>query len=428
MGTEVIGFVGLGNMGRVLASNLSAVGADVVAHDVAGADRAPPGVPFLASSEEVARRAEVVVFSLPNAEVSRQVGREIARASGRLTTHIVDTSTVGLAAAEEIAAELAAAGIAYVDAPVSGGPAGARARTLTIMVAGSDAACARVEPVLAGLSDRRHRVGDRPGLGQAMKLANNFLSATALAATSEAIAFGQAVGLEMADMLEVLAVSSGQSSAVTDKFPTHVLSGRYASGFSNALMHKDLQLYLSAARERGGAISIGRVTASVWEAFAEQQPGVDFTRIYPFVAGAAGPSASAQVEQTFDASPDVLWQCIRAFGDLSWIPGDPKVEVRGAGVGQVRVIERPHGEVREQLTSLDDAARSLTYVVPVGNPVKVRSYEARMTVSEDAGRGRLTWTGCFEPDGVSAEEATRDLERRYRGAMRAIAAHLARGG
>ena len=81
-------------------------------------------------------------------------------------------------------------GVAYVDAPVSGGVAGARARTLAVMYAADDDACAHVEPVLAGLSDRRHRVGDRPGMAQAMKLANNFLSATTLAATSEAVAFG----------------------------------------------------------------------------------------------------------------------------------------------------------------------------------------------------------------------------------------------
>ena len=105
--------------------------------------------------------------------------------------------------------------------------------------------------MLAGLSDVRHRVGDRPGLAQAMKLANNFLSATTLAATSEAIAFGLSEGLEMATMLEVLNGASGRSAATSDKFPNHVLTGRYASGFTNTLMAKDVDLYLRAAEDSG---------------------------------------------------------------------------------------------------------------------------------------------------------------------------------
>jgi 3-hydroxyisobutyrate dehydrogenase len=155
-----------------------------------------------------------------------------------------------------------------------------------VMYAASDDACAHVEPVLLGLSDRRHRVGDRPGLAQAMKLANNFLSATALAATSEAIAFGIAEGLEMAVMLEVLNGSSGRSAATEDKFPNHVLTGRYASGFTNALMAKDVRLYLAAVADREGPVALGAVTAALWQQFAADVPDVDFTRIYPFVAHA----------------------------------------------------------------------------------------------------------------------------------------------
>ena len=97
---------------------------------------------------------------------------------------------------------------------------------LSVMYAGPDAACQVVEPILAGLSDRNRRVGDRPGMAQALKLANNFLSATALAATSEAIAFGLSVGLDMQTMLEVIDASNGQSAATRDKFPNHVLTGR----------------------------------------------------------------------------------------------------------------------------------------------------------------------------------------------------------
>ncbi len=144
-----------------------------------------------------------------------------------------------------------------MDAPVSGGVAGARARTLSVMYAGPETACHAVEPVLAGLSDRRRRVGDRPGMAQALKLANNFLSATALAATSEAVAFGLSVGLDMGLMLEVIDASSGQSAATSDKFPNHVLTGRYAAGFANSLMSKDLKLYLLAVDELGAPSVLG---------------------------------------------------------------------------------------------------------------------------------------------------------------------------
>ena len=175
----------------------------------------------------------------------------------RGTTHVVDTSTIGVRAAQAVGDLLAEHGVAYVDAPVSGGVAGARARTLAVMYAAADDACAHVAPVLAGLSDRRHRVGDRPGMAQAMKLANNFLSATTLVATSEAIAFGLSEGLDMATMLEVLNDASGRSAATSDKFPREVLTGRYAAGFTNSLMAKDVRLYLQAVEERDGPASIG---------------------------------------------------------------------------------------------------------------------------------------------------------------------------
>jgi 3-hydroxyisobutyrate dehydrogenase len=280
-----VGFIGLGNMGSALAANLVAAGHSVVAYDAAGADRNPDGATWADCVQDVARQSGFVVLSLPDGVVSEKVATEIAEAGERATTHVLDTSTVGVAAARRIAGLLADAGIAYIDAPVSGGVAGARARTLTVMYAAAESACEPVEPVLRGLSDRRYRVGAEPGMAQAVKLANNFLSATALAATSEAVAFGEAVGLDIPTMLEVLANSSGQNAAITDKFPNHVVTGRYASGFANSLMAKDVRLYRGEVADAGCPSPIGEVTSALWERFAEQQPGVDFTRIYPFVRG-----------------------------------------------------------------------------------------------------------------------------------------------
>lgn len=278
-----VGFVGLGNMGSVLAGNLVAAGHAVVAYDIAGPDRAPDGAAFAGSVAEVAREADVVVFSLPDGAISAQVAKEVAAAPGRRAAHVADTSTIGIRAAQENALLLATDGLAYVDAPVSGGVAGARARTLAVMYAAPDDACAAVEPVLAGLSDRRYRVGARAGLGQAMKLANNFLSATALAATSEAVAFGLSAGLDMDTMLDVLNASSGKNTATSDKFPTHVRTGRYAAGFTNSLMGKDVRLYLSAVQELAGAAEVGGVVESLWTRFAEAEPNADFTRMFPFI-------------------------------------------------------------------------------------------------------------------------------------------------
>ncbi len=278
-----VGIVGLGNMGSALAANIVAAGFDLVAHDAAGPARAPAAATYVDSVGDVARAADVVVFSLPDGATCEEVAGEIVSAPDRRSTHVVDTSTVGVDAAPRIEARLAGDDVAYVDAPVSGGPAGARARTLAVMYAGTDDACRCVEPVLEALSDRRFRVGARPGMAQTVKLANNFLSATALAATSEAVAFGTAVGLDMTTMLDVLNAASGSNTATSDKFPNHVVTGRFASGFVNSLMDKDVQLYLDAVEARRGPATVSAVVADIWHRFATQEPGVDFTRIYPFV-------------------------------------------------------------------------------------------------------------------------------------------------
>ena len=277
-----VGFVGLGNMGSALAANLVATGYDIVGFDLAGPGGLPDGARFAASIGELAVTCECVVLSLPDGAASEQVGREIAAATDRIVTQVIDTSTIGPDAAVTVAAILDEAGITYVDAPVSGGVTGARARTLTVMYAAAPAAGAAAAPILAGLSDAVRPVGDRPGMAQALKLANNFLAATTLAATSEAVAFGRSVGLDPATMIEVLNASSGRSGATDDKFPKQVLTGAYASGFANTLMAKDVRLYLDAVAARQGPASIGRVAEEVWRTFAEAEPRADFTRIYPY--------------------------------------------------------------------------------------------------------------------------------------------------
>ncbi len=280
-----VGFVGLGNMGSVLAANLVASGHDVVTHDVAGDGNNPTGRPSSRTWPRSPAGPKWSCAACPTVPPQPRWRVPSRPRAGRRTEQLVDTSTIGVAAARANDERLSAAGVGYVDAPVSGGVAGARARTLSVMYAASQPVCDAVEPVLAGLSDRRRRVGEQPGMAQALKLANNFLSAMALAATSEAVAFGVSVGLDMETMLDVLNASSGQSQATTDKFPSHVLTGRFAAGFTNSLMCKDLQLYLAAAETQGSPTFLGKATASVWERFSEAEPGADFTLIYPFVEG-----------------------------------------------------------------------------------------------------------------------------------------------
>jgi len=281
----VIGWVGLGNMGSALAANVVRSGSEVLTFDVAGPANNPAGATFQGSLAGLARNVDVILLSLPDGATSTKVISEVVATGGRRVTQVIDTSTVGIVAAEANAEQLGASGLGFLDAAVSGGPSGARARTLLVMYAASDTVCEAVEPVLASLSDRLVRVGDRPGMAQAAKLANNFLSATALAATSEAIAFAESAGIDMATMLSVLNAASGQSAATTDKFPNHVLTERYASGFTNTLMAKDLSLYVAESVARGRSTPVSETTAAIWERFAREQPHADFTRIYPFVEG-----------------------------------------------------------------------------------------------------------------------------------------------
>src|SRR5262249_2339834 len=143
---EAVGFVGLGNMGSVLAANLVEKGYAVVAHDADATKCAPDGARRVTSVADVARDAAIVGLSLPDGAAAEAVVGEIVGAADRCTTHVVDTSTIGVRTAAALADTLADAGLAYVDAPVSGGVAGAKARTLAVMYAASDDACARVEP------------------------------------------------------------------------------------------------------------------------------------------------------------------------------------------------------------------------------------------------------------------------------------------
>ena len=139
-------------------------------------------------------------------------------------------------------------------------------------------------PVLDAIAGNVFHVGTRAGQGQAMKLLNNFLSATALAATSEAIAFGVAEGLDMSVMLDVLNVSTGRNSATADKFPNRIMTGSYDAGFHTRLMAKDVRLFLDSVARTGTAAAVAESVSDVWQRADAAMPGSDFTQIWQFVS------------------------------------------------------------------------------------------------------------------------------------------------
>ena len=279
-----VGFIGLGNMGRPMAENLAAAGHQLCVHDSAGsADRAPEGTTPVNSVVHVAAVADPVILSLPDGAAVRSVVDEIRESPNAVTHTIVDTSTIGIAAARSIGRALVDDGFEFVDAPVSGGVSGARAATLAVMFAGSSSAHNRLAPLLRALCRHLVYVGRRPGQGQAMKVLNNFLSATAMAATSEAIAFGLGQGLDLSTMLDVLNASSGMNTATADKFPNRVMTETYDAGFAARLLRKDVSLYVEAATDAGVRAGVAEAVFALWDEYAADHGDEDFTRVFPFV-------------------------------------------------------------------------------------------------------------------------------------------------
>jgi 3-hydroxyisobutyrate dehydrogenase len=278
---ETIGWIGVGSMGHRMSRHLVAAGHGLVVADAASLERAPPEAKRAASNAEVAALAETIILSLPDGNVSQAVAREIAAASPRRVKTVIDTSTIGIRAAEAVAATLAEAGIAFIDAPVSGGTAGADKATLAIMMGCSAEDYERFKPLMS-LMGKPFHVGPKPGQGQAVKLLNNFLSATALAATSEAIAFGVRQGIDMKTMLDILNASTGRNSATDDKFPRRIMHGRYDAGFTAKLQLKDIRLYLENARAAGISDEIAATVVDVWSKMDEALPSADICEMYPY--------------------------------------------------------------------------------------------------------------------------------------------------
>jgi 3-hydroxyisobutyrate dehydrogenase-like beta-hydroxyacid dehydrogenase len=287
---RVVGFIGLGAMGAHMVARLIDAGHDVVVFDTRDEAMAPHvnrGARACASAGAVADLASTVLVSLPTPDVVRAVAGELAQ--GDAIEVFVDLSTTGPEVAAEVAAALSAAGIACLDAPVSGGVAGAQAGTLTIMAAGDEALFQALRPLLETLGGNVVLVGTQPGQGQLAKVLNNLLSASAIAITGEALALGVRGGLSARTLLDVFNSSSGRNTASAEKFPRQVLPRTFAAGFRLELMHKDVELCLAEARRQGVPMALGGAVGELWtRAAASAAAGADCTEIVRMFEDEAG--------------------------------------------------------------------------------------------------------------------------------------------
>ena len=255
-----LGFVGVGNMGGPMAARLLEAGYKVCVYDSshdALAAMAELGAARAGSLGEVTSTAETVFLSLPNPQIVQTVALGPGGlVEGKTVKRVIDFSTIGPRAAKSVADGLAAKGITYIDAPVSGGVKGAREGTLAIMVACPQAAYADAEALLKNFGKVFH-LGEVAGQAQTMKLANNLLSGAAIALTSEAMVMGVKAGLDPKVMLEVLNTSTGRNSATVDKFPRAVLPGTFDFGFATGLLYKDISLCIDDAEALGVPMMCG---------------------------------------------------------------------------------------------------------------------------------------------------------------------------
>ncbi len=282
------GFAGLGQMGGPMAANIAAhlspTDTPLSVYDTAGtAARAPEAAHALDSLDQLAANSDTVFLSLPDGPVSVAVAGELAAMKDPAVSVVIDLSTIGLEAAKEAAQTLAGAGITYIDAPVSGGQTGAKAGTITVMWAGPADVLESHRDVMMSIANNLFHVGDEAGQGQAVKLLNNFLSATAMAATSEAVAFGLSQGLDMKTLLDVVNASSGRNTATGDKFPNRILTGTYDAGFKTRLLTKDIGLFLDNAKAAGTPVAVAETVVDLWRRADKALPDSDFTRIYEFI-------------------------------------------------------------------------------------------------------------------------------------------------
>ena len=278
-----IAFVGLGRMGVPMSLRLLSAGYDMRGHDVAaGARRAfedASGRDAFATAHEAVAGADALILMLPDSRAVRAVVTVERVLEGLAPGGVViDMSSSDPVETRALAPEVEGHGLAFVDAPVSGGVIGAEAGSLAIMVGGDERAVARCMPVFGELGGSIHHVGD-VAAGHAVKALNNLLSATHLLATVEAFEAARRFGLDPERMLAAVNASSGRSFSTELKLPRYVFPGTFDAGFSLALMSKDVRTALDLLRATGAPDRLAETTASLWDEAASDLPDADHTEI-----------------------------------------------------------------------------------------------------------------------------------------------------
>ena len=281
---DLLGFVGVGRMGGPMANRLLDAGYRLCVYDVSDEATRPlvaRGAELAASPAEVASMADTVFISLPTPDVVREValGGNGGLINGSKVRTVIDLSTTGPGVATEVAGKLAERKIAWVDSPVSGGVTGAKAGTLAVMVSCPKPAYQKLEPVLKVFGKLFH-AGEKPGLAQTAKLANNLLAATAMVATSEVMAMGVKAGLDAKVLIDIINASSGRNSASQDKFPRAILPRTFDFGFATGLSYKDVRLCVEEAEAMGVPMVVGGAVREMLAVTrARFGAGSDFTYI-----------------------------------------------------------------------------------------------------------------------------------------------------
>jgi 3-hydroxyisobutyrate dehydrogenase len=291
-----IGFIGLGNMGGPMAANLLKAGHTVTGYDlsadaVAGLEGA--GGTAAATVGEAAAGVDAVVTMLPAGRHVKAVylGEDGVLANAAKGTLLIDSSTIDVATAREVATAASGAGMAMVDAPVSGGVGGAAAGTLTFMVGGPDEAFAAARPLLEAMGKTIVHAGG-PGNGQAAKICNNMILGISMIGVCEAFVLAEKLGLDHQKLFDIASTASGQCWSLTTycpvpgPVPTSPANRDYKAGFTAGMMLKDLRLAQDAAQSVGAATPLGAQAQAVYALFASAgQDGVDFSGIIKLLRG-----------------------------------------------------------------------------------------------------------------------------------------------
>ncbi|SOE48890.1 NAD(P)-dependent oxidoreductase [Orrella dioscoreae] len=281
---STIGVIGLGKMGRGMANSIQRAGLSVIGLDAYAPAReacAADGLRVTDSLAELAGLADAIVLSLPNSDIVRALleGPEGLIALARPGTILIDTTTADPKTMQALIPALREAGVRFVDAPVSGGPAGAAKGTLTMFIGAAAEDLEAATPVLAALGEKRFHIGEA-GAGYIAKLVNNLLVASHLLTASEAFRIAEAAGVRTEQLLESINAGSGRSGVTLYNYPSRILNQGFDSGFTMQLMRKDVRLAQSLMRESGLDLPVSRTVGAIWQGsdkeLADQE---DFNRI-----------------------------------------------------------------------------------------------------------------------------------------------------